>query len=263
MLKPFLLFALGISFCAAQNEKVIAIDYEVIIKSSTSMNQAVFSNRLLVDDSAYLYEYLSSYSTASAQFPETEGDRDLISYHVGKRYDNIDYHYTNYPFAKGKDYMIRDTVPTIKWEITNQKLMFNGYNCLRAEGFYRGRYVIAYFAQDISINIGPANLNGLPGAVLFAYSKDEDFTYTAKKISTIERPLDFVHHDVYEFGEVISLEAYVAITDAQNEKDLAYLKSRFQEQMANNGASKDIVNGARGTISRGTLELFYEWEFKN
>lgn len=263
MLKYCLIFIGCFSIVQAQNEKVLSIEYEVIFKTSTSINQTVFSNRLLVDDSAYIYEFLSSYSTGSFFMPETNGDKHLISYHMGKRYDNVDYHYTNYPYSNGNDYIIRDTLPQIKWEIKNQQLDFSGYSCTRAEGFYRGRYVIAYFTSEVPINIGPANLNGLPGAVLFAYSKDEDFTYTAKKISTIERPLDFVHYETYEFGDVISTKDYVAMIDAENEKDLAYLKSRFQEQMANNGASKDIVNGAQGTISRGTLELYYEWEFKN
>lgn len=264
MLRFFSIFLLFFRFLnvSGQSDQVLSINYEFVIAKKTTINKGELEYRLLVDENTYKYEFLKdNTNTMGFTLPSAAGF-NLISYHMGSVYDNIDYQYTNFPFKKGEDYTVRDSMPQLKWEIQDTSIMLNNYKCTRAETNYRGRVIIAYFTPEIPINIGPAKLNGLPGAILLAHTHDNVFTYKAIKIETIQRPDDFYRYEKFEFGDVMSLQDYVRLTEESKRKDLAILKVKYQSQLTNAGASEDIVKSAGVLSDRSTLELIYEWELK-
>lgn len=257
----FLLLLFGIvSF--GQTNQVFSIEYEKSWKPSSSINTSVRTYRLLTDASSYKYEFIEDNTIVPRNFSLVSKDEQFVSYHIGSRFDSIDYHYTNKPYVKNRDYMVVDSLPSLKWDITNQKLELGSYNCTRAETIYRGRFIVAYFTEEIPINIGPNNLNGLPGAILLAYSHDNEFTFTAKKIESIPRPDTFFKYEIFEFGNLITLREYVKISQNRKEKDVAVLQSRFESQLKDKGATEGTVTGAKVSSLSGNLELFYEWEIK-
>ncbi len=264
MLRLFSIFLVFFCFLnvSGQSDKVLSINYEFIIAKKTSINKGELEYRLLVDENTYKYEFIKdNTNTMGFTLPSAVGF-NLVSYHIGSVHDNIDFQYTNFPFKKGEDYTVRDSLPPIKWKIQDTLIMLNNYKCTRAEANYRGRVIIAYFTQEIPINIGPAKLNGLPGAILLAHTHDNVFTYKATKIETIPRPEDFYKYEDFEFGDVISLQDYVRLTEDSKRKDLAILKAKYQSQLSNAGASEDVVKSAGVISERSTLELIYEWELK-
>lgn len=73
---------------------------------------------------------------------------------------------------------IKDKLPKINWDIQNEKKIVNGYECTKALGT---RIVMGYtirttawFCDQIPINDGPLDYNGLPGFIL-ELSADEMF----------------------------------------------------------------------------------------
>jgi len=73
----------------------------------------------------------------------------------------------------GKYCLVKDTLNTVIWEIDpSAKKRFGIYECLKAEGRFRGRDYEVWFAPEIPIPSGPFKLGGLPGLILEAKSKD-------------------------------------------------------------------------------------------
>lgn len=62
---------------------------------------------------------------------------------------------------------MEDSIPNIKWKITNEHREIAGYNCRKAVGkMYDEVYVFAFYTDDIIISGGPCSINGLPGMIL-------------------------------------------------------------------------------------------------
>jgi len=62
---------------------------------------------------------------------------------------------------------VEDSIPNIKWKITNEHREIAGYNCRKAVGkMYDEVYVFAFYTDDIIISGGPCSINGLPGMIL-------------------------------------------------------------------------------------------------
>lgn len=70
-----------------------------------------------------------------------------------------------------------------KWIICDTTKILMGYECTKAECYFRGRNWIAWFAEDIPIADGPWKLNGLPGLILETYDSKMDYHYTATCIN--------------------------------------------------------------------------------
>ncbi|MFN4074528.1 MAG: GLPGLI family protein [Cloacibacterium sp.] len=103
---------------------------------------------------------------------------------------------------------VLDSVNFFTWNIDNQKKKkILNYDCSYATSTFRNRKYEVWFTYDIPINDGPWKLSGLPGFILEAYTDDNLYHYTAKKIFTdfkLPETIDFDKFDKYEkisFGE--------------------------------------------------------------
>lgn len=82
-------------------------------------------------------------------------------------------------------FTIKDSLSSIKWDIKNKKKEILGYTCTLAESFFRGRTYQAWFTTQL-IAGGPWKLDGLPGMILRADTKDGYISFEATKIVTFK-----------------------------------------------------------------------------
>jgi len=67
----------------------------------------------------------------------------------------------------GSAFMVADSMPKIKWRITNESREIAGFNCRKAVGVIMDSvYVFAFYTDEIVIPGGPCSINGLPGMIL-------------------------------------------------------------------------------------------------
>jgi GLPGLI family protein len=65
------------------------------------------------------------------------------------------------------NFIIEDSIPFIKWKITNESREIAGFNCRKAVGkILDSVYVFAFYTDEITIPGGPCSINGLPGMIL-------------------------------------------------------------------------------------------------
>ena len=68
---------------------------------------------------------------------------------------------------QGQPYLLKDTLPSIKWKITEETRDIAGYTCRRANGLLQDSiYVVAFYTNEIHISSGPESFHGLPGMIL-------------------------------------------------------------------------------------------------
>jgi GLPGLI family protein len=90
--------------------------------------------------------------------------------------------------AKGKTYIIRDTLTMPQWKILNDIKEISGHMCMGASrnDTLRMQRITAWFAPDIPLSGGPDNLCGLPGLILEADVNDGAMTISANKIERFD-----------------------------------------------------------------------------
>ncbi len=79
--------------------------------------------------------------------------------------------------------------PIQKWTLADSSKKIGKFTCQRALTVFRGRVYEVWYTLEIPVSNGPWKLQGLPGLILEAYSKDKDklFSYS---FEGIEIPLD-------------------------------------------------------------------------
>lgn len=109
----------------------------------------------------------------------------------------------------GKKYIIEDSIPKLKWKVTNAMKEVAGHICMSAvfNDTISGREVTAWFALDIPQPYGPVSYYGLPGMVLAIDLYNGGQTYTAKKITLsdnqqkIDKPKYKKKNTIYSYAE--------------------------------------------------------------
>jgi GLPGLI family protein len=68
----------------------------------------------------------------------------------------------------GKTYILDDSLYAPKWKIHNEIKEVAGYICMKAStrDTVRSQDIVAWFATDIPVSIGPERIAGLPGMIL-------------------------------------------------------------------------------------------------
>jgi GLPGLI family protein len=67
----------------------------------------------------------------------------------------------------GTNFTMEDSIPAVKWRITNENREIAGFNCRKAVGIVMDSvYVFAFYTDEIVIPGGPCTINGLPGMIL-------------------------------------------------------------------------------------------------
>ncbi|AFL97295.1 GLPGLI family protein [Ornithobacterium rhinotracheale] len=116
-------------------------------------------------------------------------------------------------------YLIKDSLNTIKWELTREKSQVLGYEVRKAVGEKDGQKFIVWYAPKLNIKDGPNILSGLPGLVLKAEMSNPkqgiDVTMTAVKIDISETELNIEEPNK---GKVVTEKEFEAEMKALQEK---------------------------------------------
>lgn len=81
-------------------------------------------------------------------------------------------------------FLVKDSIRTINWKITNEIRTIAGYECRRANGIILDSvYVVAFYTDKIPVSGGPESFTGLPGMILGVALPHENITWFAKKIT--------------------------------------------------------------------------------
>lgn len=84
----------------------------------------------------------------------------------------------------GKTYIIQDSLKAPKWKVLNQLKDIAGHICMKAEteDLVKNQKIIAWFADDIPVSVGPERMYGLPGIILELDYNDGVSVITATKV---------------------------------------------------------------------------------
>jgi GLPGLI family protein len=110
----------------------------------------------------------------------------------------------------GKAFVVSYEMPKYKWKITNEKVKYLDYECMKATTTNdEGEVVVAWFAPSLRSGSGPATYGQLPGAILMLSVNDGQVEIKAtkvdlKNIKEIKKPKD---------GKKVSLEEYDKIKE--------------------------------------------------
>ena len=82
-----------------------------------------------------------------------------------------------------EDYIIKDTLGSIKWKITQETRNIVGYQCRKAIGrIYDSVYIVAFYCEQFIMKGGPEGIQGLPGMILGMAIPRYNTTWFATKI---------------------------------------------------------------------------------
>ncbi len=103
-------------------------------------------------------------------------------------------------------FILKEELPQIAWEITDQTKQLDGLFCIKACGEFGGRVYDVWFTPDIPVPLGPYKLGGLPGLILQAKSRDGRVAYefVSYESSVEEHPAIAPP----EFGQYVSREEF-------------------------------------------------------
>lgn len=86
-------------------------------------------------------------------------------------------------------YLVKDSVRKINWKITDETREIAGYECRRANAIIMDSvYVVAYYANQITVSGGPESFAGLPGMILGLALPHENITWFATKVTEVTVP---------------------------------------------------------------------------
>ena len=110
------------------------------------------------------------------------------------------YVYKNYPSGKMtvtdgvslQDFIYEDELNAQQWEIKDSTKTILDYPCQMAACNFRGREWTAWFTTDIPVSDGPWKFGGLPGLIMEAYDKGNQYVFTIVGIQKVtEEPIIF------------------------------------------------------------------------
>lgn len=84
--------------------------------------------------------------------------------------------------GQGFKFIIQDTLPNIKWLLSNEQKTIEKYRVQKATGFYGGRVYDVWFSSELPVSNGPFRMQGLPGLILEAKSRDGKIDISFKSL---------------------------------------------------------------------------------
>jgi GLPGLI family protein len=145
-----------------------------------------FANEVLFRDSIAVFKAMPK-DEAPDPFDNTGGNHMVFRFAGGG--DEV--LYRNFSSGRvleeanlaGTKYIITDSLRQQSWKLSDETATFLGHPCKKATTTTtRGAKVVAWYAGDIPMPVGPAQYNGLPGAILKLDVDDGIDVFTAKEI---------------------------------------------------------------------------------
>ena len=116
----------------------------------------------------------------------------------------------------GKSFVVKDELSKHKWKITGEKIKFMDYECLKAVIETDEDFIVAWFAPQIPVQAGPADLHGLPGLILMANYNDGETEIQAQNIDF--RALEKGEMKIPNDGKKVNEEEYERIFEEKQQE---------------------------------------------
>lgn len=202
MKKQILIFSLIVFFniMQSQNSKTgivyynhIDIHYGVSYNSYLVFNEST-SYFVTAKDSLGLSNNGSKISTSGAEEQIVEASdfnevsktkKEGLQVYLNKLTDSI--YFANSFSLTSKLIYATEEIPKLNWELKNESKEIGGFICKKAITNFRGREYVCWYTEEIPLPYGPWKLQGLPGIIMEAKSKDGFFEIEFKKIKYPER----------------------------------------------------------------------------
>lgn len=159
------------------------------LKDSLQADQeSIDQHVLLIGDkiTKYYSQLAENYNTSVKEYlNKTKGTQYMNNKDVGSWTYEV---FRNYP-EEGKqsvtdlesmlnlNYLYEEDIPTIVWNISNEKQIILNYSCTKATTTFRGRQFNAWFTTEIPIPYGPWKFGGLPGLILKISDSKNNFVF--------------------------------------------------------------------------------------
>lgn len=255
LLISLLLFFLSYALSFSQSAKIeydfysdqfvvtrVPLHLHIDVVNNKAINEIIYNQLVNIQDSSdEEYQALTSYlknSKNSYISYEKESNTRFMVESIGSNH-----------------YLVKDQLPHIKWEITNDTKTIMDIDCVKATGYFRGRKWIAWFTTTYPYNIGPLEFQGLPGIIMEVYDESKKFQLAATEIAINANSYQqaFTHFS----DEVKSTKGEMTMQE--------YVKN-FDEYIDNSAQS--IATGRNSTVKiikpeRTGRALIYEWEENN
>ena len=153
------------------------IEYEVTANIKKTMGNGTFADMLkdqLPQFKTGYYDFTFANNKSIYKFDHWNDESKKIP-QWWRKSDEDNIWFCNYETGKmnmkknidGAEINIEDSIPTLKWRITNENRVLAGFNCRKAVAvMFDSVYVFAFYTDEIMISGGPCSINGLPGMIL-------------------------------------------------------------------------------------------------
>ena len=109
-----------------------------------------------------------------------------------------------------KDYVIQDSILPQQWKIKNDMREIAGHICMNAVTYdsIKNKEIIAWFALDLPIPLGPDKYCGLPGLILEINEANGAVIFTATNVLLLNEKADIPKPTVKKKRKAITFQEY-------------------------------------------------------
>jgi GLPGLI family protein len=141
-----------------------------------------------------------------------------------------------------------DTLYPMNWDITSDRKNINGIECIKAITQYKGREYVAWYDPLSQIPNGPWKLGGLPGLIIEAYDKEQQWHVVVDLISN-EEGFDFNFYRSLMNKPIKGYTSYVA--------DVKKIFSAIEGMMSAQAIGDCLTCETKSTLKFNTWEPIY------
>ncbi|MCX2494422.1 GLPGLI family protein [Pedobacter sp. PF22-3] len=242
-----LIFSMCLGLQLATAQTVFIKSAKIIFEKKVNIKEQLANNQWLNDEAKekmgkyrttnWEYSFNDSTSVYRAKAKESLSDNAFFF-----SADNTDELFTD--FAKsnrmkrksimGNDFILKDSIPRLKWKITHDLRKIAGYECRKAIAMINDTVtVVAFYTDEILLKGGPEGFTGLPGMILGLAIPRYNTTWFATKIEAknvdilnITAPAKGKRTDTEkDFKKMIDL--YTRYDDKKNPRKIADIKKEL------------------------------------
>ncbi|WP_341227309.1 GLPGLI family protein [uncultured Arcticibacterium sp.] len=146
-------------------------------------------------------ESLYTYGTSDEVVRYAQREEDFVIYRNFENKTIVELRET-----LGKSYLIEESMPNQQWRIMNDLKEIQGHLCMKAirTDTVKKQEIVAWFAADIPVSMGPELCYGLPGLILGLDINNGNVIIEADKLELFDEPME-VKLPKKMKGKVISL----------------------------------------------------------
>ncbi|MBK7306129.1 MAG: GLPGLI family protein [Chitinophagaceae bacterium] len=256
LFQVFFSFISTIIFAQIDTSRLLIAKYDfTLLKDTTDVNAKRFTDVMTLDikrNEAKFYSSLRhlglkqsndnmqvSGNTIVVNTPPPFGDKEseCVEINFEKKYYKVFDRISKIP------HYYQDSLTSPAWSLLPDTILVLNEICQKATAFYRGRYIIAWFAKNIPIQQGPWLYNSLPGLILKVEDTRNQFSFVCREL--IAKPQTEPVFIEYENAEKISKEIAVQRKRLYNVDPLSSIEKEWGVTMTTPGMDMNKVRKKR------------------